>query len=100
MRNLQDMMGQIKKMQEDVLQKMELLRVEGSAGGGIVTVEMNGSKKVLRVRIDPAAVKDSDVEMLQDLIQASVNDAARKVDDALKNMLGGLTGGMKIPGLF
>ena len=94
------MMGQMKKMQEEMLQKMEVLRVQGSSGGGIVTVEMNGSKKVLRVHIDPQAVKDGDIEMLQDLVQAAFNDAMRKVDDSLKQMLGGFTGGLKIPGLF
>jgi hypothetical protein len=61
---------------------------------------MNGNKKVLSVRIDSAAVKESDIEMLQDLIQAAVNEATRKVDDSLKEMLGGLAGGLKIPGLF
>jgi DNA-binding YbaB/EbfC family protein len=101
------MMSQMKKMQEELQQRLESLRVEGSAGGGIVTVQMNGNKKVLAVRIDPAAVKESDVEMLQDLVQAAVNEGMRKVDDSLKEMLGGLAGltgllppGLKIPGLF
>jgi DNA-binding YbaB/EbfC family protein len=87
-------------MQEEILQKMEALRVEGSSGGGIVNVQMNGTKKVLRVRITPEAMKESDVEMLQDLIQAAFNDALRKVDDSLKGIVGGFTGGLKIPGLF
>lgn len=100
MRNLQQMMGQVKKMQEEIQQQMEAMRVEASSGGGMVTVQMNGSKRVLSVRIDPEAVKDSDVEMLQDLVQAAVNEALRKVDDALKEKLGALTGGLKIPGLF
>ena len=105
MRNLQQMMGQMQKMQQEVQQRLEAVRVEASAGGGMVTVQMNGNKKLLAVRIDPAAVKESDVEMLQDLVQAAVNEGLRKVDDALKEMLGGLTGGMlpgglKIPGLF
>jgi DNA-binding YbaB/EbfC family protein len=107
MHNLQQMMSQMKKMQEELQQRLESLRVEGSAGGGIVTVKMNGNKKVLAVRIDPAAVKESDVEMLQDLVQAAVNEGMRKVDDSLKEMLGGLAGltgllppGLKIPGLF
>jgi len=105
MRNLQQMMGQMQKMQQELQQRLEALRVEASAGGGMVTVQMNGNKKLLAVRIDPAAVKESDVEMLQDLVQAAVNEGLRKVDDSLKEMLGGLTGGMlpgglKIPGLF
>ncbi len=100
MRNLQDMMGQMKKMQEQIQQQIDVLRVEGSAGGGIVTAQISGSKKVLSLRIDPEALKDADVEMLQDLVQAAINDGLRKVDDALTEKLGGLTGGMKIPGLF
>ncbi len=65
MRNLQDMMVQMKKMQEELQQKMDTIRVEASAGGGVVTVQMNGNKKLLSIRIDPEAVKDGDVEMLQ-----------------------------------
>jgi len=98
------MMSQMKKMQEEMLQKMETIRVEASSGGGMVTVQMNGNKKLLKVKIDPEAWKDGDVEMLQDLVQAAVNEGLRKVDDSLKEMLGGLAGGLagglKIPGLF
>src|SRR5688572_21362754 len=101
------MLGQLKKMQEEMQQKMETLRVQGSAGGGMVTVKANGSKRVLKVTIDPQLVRENDLEMLQDLIQAAVNDALRKVDDDLKQQLGGLAGGLgglpgglKIPGLF
>ena len=100
MRNLQEMMSQMKKVQEELQQKMDTLRVEASAGGGVVTVQMNGNKKLLSVHIDPQAVKDGDVEMLQDLVQAAVNEGLRKVDDSLKGLLGGLAGGLKIPGLF
>ena len=100
MRNLQQIMSQMKKMQEELQQQMETMRVEASSGGGMVTVQMNGSKRVLSVRIDPEAAKGGDVEMLQDLVQAAVNEALRKVDDALKEKLGGLTGGLNIPGLF
>jgi len=100
MGNLQEMMSQMKKVQEELQQKMDTLRVEASAGGGVVTVQMNGNKKLLSVRIDPQAVKDGDVEMLQDLVQAAVNEGLRKVDDSLKGLLGGLAGGLKIPGLF
>lgn len=107
MRDLQQMMTQMKQMQEEMLQRMETIRVEASAGGGMVTVQMNGNKKVLKVRIDPEALKDGDVEMLQDLVQAAVNECLRKVDEALKEVLGGQLGsllgglgGLKIPGLF
>jgi DNA-binding YbaB/EbfC family protein len=98
--NLQQMMGQMKKIQEEIQQQLDALRVEGSSGGGMVTVQVNGKKRILSVRIDPEALKEGDLEMLQDLVQASVNDAMRKVDDALAEKLGGLTGGLKIPGLF
>jgi nucleoid-associated protein EbfC len=108
MRNLQEMMVQMKKMQEQVQQRLETVRVEASSGGGMVTVQMNGNKKLLKVTIDPEAVKDGDIEMLQDLVQAAVNEGLRKVDDALQealggqlgSLLGGLPGGLKIPGLF
>lgn len=106
--NPQQMLGQLKKMQDEIQQKMETLRVQGAAGGGMVTVEVTGTKKVVRVVIDPQVVKDNDLEMLQDLVQAAVNDALRKVDAALAEKLGGiasglaggLPGGLKIPGLF
>lgn len=100
MRNLQQMMTQMKKMQEEIQQQMETLRVEGSAGGGMVTVQMNGTKRLLSLRIDPEAVKDGDVEMLQDLVQAAVNDALRRVDETVMEKLGALTGGLRLPGLF
>ena len=100
MSNLQQMMQQVKKMQEELQQQMESLRVEASSGGGMVTVRMNGAKRVLAVKIDPEALKNSDAEMLQDLVQAAVNQALRQVDEALADKLGGLTGGLKIPGMF
>ena len=100
MRNMQQMMSQMKKMQADIQQQLEALRVEASSGGGMVAVAMNGSKHLLSVKIDPEAVKAGDVEMLQDLFQAAANEAARKVDEALKEKLGGLAGGLNIPGLF
>ena len=100
MRNMQQMMGQMKKMQAEIQQQVEAVRVEASSGGGIVKVSMNGSKRVLSIKIDPEAVKGGDVELLEDLLLAGVNEAARKVDEALAEKLGGLTGGLNIPGLF
>ena len=100
MRNLQQMLSQFKKMQSEMQQQLEALRVEASSGGGMVTVTMNGSKRVISVRIDPEAVNDKDVEMLQDLVRAAVNEAGKKVDEAMAEKLGGLTGGLNIPGLF
>jgi DNA-binding YbaB/EbfC family protein len=97
--NIQQMMKQAQQMQERLQQQMNELRVEGSAGGGMVTVVMNGQKQVQRVQIDPECVVKDDVEMLQDLIVAAFNDAVRKVDDELGRHMGGMLGGLKIPGL-
>ena len=97
--NIKQLMKQAQQMQEQMHQKMNTLKVEGSAGGGMVTVEMSGSKEVLSVRIEKEAVDPEDIEMLQDLITAAVNEAGRKVDEAMQEGLGGLTGGMKIPGM-
>ncbi|MDQ3013896.1 MAG: YbaB/EbfC family nucleoid-associated protein [Acidobacteriota bacterium] len=96
--NLQQMMKQAQKMQEQMAKDMEALRVDATAGGGIVKVEMNGNKEVLAIKIDPEAA--SDIEMLQDLIVASINECGRKVDETMQNKLGGALGGMKIPGLM
>jgi DNA-binding YbaB/EbfC family protein len=78
---------------------MAELRVEATAGGGMVTVTVNGTKQVLSVKLDPEVVSKDDVEMLQDLIVAAINDAGRKVDEQLAQSMGGLMGGLKIPGL-
>ncbi|MBI1954760.1 MAG: YbaB/EbfC family nucleoid-associated protein [Acidobacteria bacterium] len=99
MPNFQQMMNQAKKMQEEIQQQLEGLRVEASSGGGMVTVSMSGTKHVLSVKIDPEAVKSGDAEMLQDLIQAAVNEAMRQVDEAVASKLGGLAGGLNLPGL-
>jgi nucleoid-associated protein EbfC len=96
--NLQQMMKQAQKMQEAMAKEMEALRVDATAGGGIVKVEMNGSKEVISVKIDPEAA--SDVEMLQDLIVAAVNECGRKVDEMMQNKLGSALGGLNIPGLM
>ncbi len=88
------------ELQKQIQEKMESMEVESSSGGGMVTVRMNGKKELLSIEIDPEVVTDADREMLQDLILAAVNDASRKVDEALAEELGGLTGGLKIPGLF
>lgn len=95
--NLQQMMQQAQKMQEQMAKDMEALRVSASAGGGIVKVEMNGAKEVLSVVIDPEAT--GDVEMLQDLIVAAINECGRKVDETLQNRLGNALGGLNLPGL-
>jgi DNA-binding YbaB/EbfC family protein len=98
--NIQQMMKQAQQMQERLNKQMAEMRVEASAGGGMVTVVVNGMKQVQRLTIDPEVVSKDDVEMLQDLIVAAVNDAHRKVDEELARHMGGLMGGLKIPGLF
>ncbi|MCP9493469.1 MAG: YbaB/EbfC family nucleoid-associated protein [Pyrinomonadaceae bacterium MAG19_C2-C3] len=88
--NIQQMMKQAQAMQENMQKEMEAMSVEASAGGGVVTVQMRGTREIERLTIDPEAVKEGDVEMLQDMIVAAVNEAARKVDEAMKSKLGGM----------
>jgi nucleoid-associated protein EbfC len=97
--NLQELMSQAKQQYETLQKKMEETIVEGSSGGGTVTVKMDGRKQVLSIRIDPEAVKSGDLEMLQDLITAAVNGASHKVDETMQSTMGGMLGGMGIPGL-
>src|SRR5512139_3753649 len=96
--NIQQMMKQAQQMQERLQKQMAEMRVEATAGGGMVSVAVSGTKQLLSVKIDPEVVSKEDVEMLQDLIVAAVNDAHRKVDEDLQKQVGGLMGGMKIPG--
>jgi DNA-binding YbaB/EbfC family protein len=99
--NIQQMMKQAQKMQEDMAKTMAEIRVDATAGGGIVTVTMTGTKELLSIKIEPDAVKEGDIEMLEDLIVAAVNEANRKADEALQQKLGGmLPPGMNLPGLF
>ena len=93
------MMRQAQQLQEKLQQEMAAISVEGMAGGGMVTVVVNGAKQVHSLKIDPEVVSKDDVEMLQDLIVAAVNDAGRKVDEQLSQSMGGLMSGLKIPGL-
>ena len=93
--NVQEMMKQAQQLQEQLQKQMAETRVEASAGGGMVTVVMNGAKQVVSVTIDREVVSTDYVEMLQDLIVAAINDAHRKVDEALAGQMGGL----RIPGL-
>ena len=88
------MMQQAKQQAEILQKKMEQTVVESSSGGGSVLVKMDGRKQVLSITIDPEAVKSGDVEMLQDLVLAAVNEAARKVDETMKSSLGGMLGGL------
>ncbi|MFD1884332.1 YbaB/EbfC family nucleoid-associated protein [Paenibacillus wenxiniae] len=103
MGNMNQMMKQVKKMQEQMLKAQEELggkTVEGTSGGGVVSVEVNGHKKVLAINIKPEAVDPDDVEMLQDLVMAAVNDAMTKAEELANKDMGKFTGGMNIPGLF
>ena len=99
-----EMLSQANQMQEEIQRKLAETVVEGSSGGGAVTATMNGKKQLLKIRIDPAAVvslggSQPDVEMLEDLIVAAVNDAGHKADEAIKSNLQGMLGGLNIPGL-
>ena len=98
--NIQQMMKQAQQMQERLQKQMADLKVEAMAGGGMVTVVMNGSKQLQSIKIDPEAVSKDDVEMLQDLILAAINDAHRKADEEMSKTMSGMMGGMKIPGMF
>jgi len=98
--NLQQLMKQAQQMQEKLQKQMETTVMEATAGGGMVSVKMNGQKQLLSVQIEPDVFNGGDKDMLQDLIVAAVNEANRKIDEALQGQLGNLTGGLKIPGLF
>ncbi|RKP48068.1 YbaB/EbfC family nucleoid-associated protein [Cohnella endophytica] len=103
MNNMNQMMKQVKKMQEQMMKAQEELgtkTIEGTAGGGVVTVSINGHKKLLDIKIKPEAVDPEDVEMLQDLVLTAVNDALSKADELANQDMSKYTGGMKIPGLF
>ena len=94
------MMKKAQQMQEQLQKQMTALRVEGNAGGGMVTVRINGAKQVQSITIDPEVVAKEDVVMLQDLIVAALNDAHRKADEAMSQSVGGMIPpGLKIPGL-
>ena len=103
---LQQMLSRLKQVQEDIQRQVNSVAVEASAGGGMVTVKMNGQKQLVDVRIEPDIFANKDQEMLQDLVRAAVNEASRRVDEELsnqmKNLSGGIPGmaGLKIPGLF
>ncbi|OFW09566.1 MAG: nucleoid-associated protein, YbaB/EbfC family [Acidobacteria bacterium RIFCSPLOWO2_02_FULL_67_36] len=98
--NIQQMMKQAQQMQDKLQKQMAEMRVEATSGGGMVTVVMNGSKQIQSLKIDPEAVSKEDVEMLQDLILAAINDAHRKVDEAMSQQMSGMMGGLKMPGMF
>ena len=96
--NIKQLMKQAQQMQEQMQRQMASIRVEGTAGGGMVKAEMSGNKELLSITIDKEAVDPDDVDMLQDLVKAAVNEASRKVDEEMQSSMGAMTGGMKIPG--
>ena len=98
-KQIQQMAKQAQQMQEQMQRQMAEMRIDATAGGGMVTVVVNGLKQVLSLTIDPEVVSKDDVEMLQDLILAAINDATRKADEAMSNQLGGMMGGLKLPGM-
>ena len=97
--NIQKMMKDAQRLQDQMQRQMAEMRIEASAGGGMVTVVVNGLKQLESLKLDPEVVNKDDVEMLQDLILAAINDASRKADEAMQQQMSGLMGGMKIPGL-
>ena len=97
--DIQKMMKQAQQMQERLQKQMAEMRIEATAGGGMVTVVVNGAKQLQSIKLDPEVVSKDDVEMLQDLILAAINDAHRKADEAMAEKMGGMMGGLKIPGL-
>jgi DNA-binding YbaB/EbfC family protein len=98
--NMKQLMKQAQQMQDQMQQKVATIKAEGTAGGGMVKAVMSGNKELLSITIDKEAVDPNDVEMLQDLVKAAINEAARKVDEEMNSQLGSMTGGMKIPGMF
>jgi len=97
--NLQDLMSKARAQYETLQKKMQETVVEASAGGGTVTAKMNGAKQLLSLRMDPEALRTGDVEMLQDLVLAAVNEASRKIDAQMQSTVGGMLGGLGIGGL-
>ena len=103
---LQQMLSRFRQLQEDLQRQVNSVTVEASAGGGMVTVKMNGQKQVVDVKVEPDVFASKDQEMLQDLVRAAMNEASRRVDEELtsqmKNLTSGIPGmaGLKIPGLF
>ncbi len=97
--DIQNMMQMARRQYEALQEKMRATVVEASAGGGSVVVKMDGSKRILAVKIDPEVVKSGDIEMLQDLIAAAVNEAGRKVEDSMKSGMSGMLSGLGLPGL-
>ena len=98
--NLQNMIKQAKEMQDNLQKQLAEMQIEGSSGGGMVVVTLDGSKNLISVKLDPEVVDKDDVDMLQDLIAAAFNDSSTKVDEEVSQKVGTMGAGLKIPGLF
>jgi nucleoid-associated protein EbfC len=99
LQQVQQMLKQVQQFQEQLQKQLDDLVVESSTGGGMVTVRMNGQKHLVSVHIDPEVYKSGDIEMLQDLLLAAVNESARKIDEQVASQMGSLAGGLNLPGL-
>ena len=97
--NIQKLMKQAQQMQEKMQRELATLEVEAAAGGGMVSVRMNGHKQLLAVKIDPEVLDPEDPDMLQDLVVAAVNEASRKVEESMQEKVGSMAGGLGFPGL-
>ncbi|HZT68627.1 MAG TPA: YbaB/EbfC family nucleoid-associated protein [Terriglobia bacterium] len=98
LQQVQQMLKQVQQFQEQLQKQLDDLVVESSTGGGMVTVKMNGQKHLVSVHIDPEVYKSGDIEMLQDLLLAAVNEASRKIDEQVASQMGSLAGGLNLPG--
>jgi DNA-binding YbaB/EbfC family protein len=97
--DIRKMMAQAQEMQEKLQREMAEMKISATAGGGMVIVTVNGNKQMISIQLDPEVVSKDDTEMLQDLIVAAVNDAHRRVDEALAGHMQGMMGGLKLPGV-
>jgi DNA-binding YbaB/EbfC family protein len=101
MAKMKEVMEKAREMQAQMEQKLAATVVEADAGGGMVSVRMNGKKEVLRVKIEPTALSAAggDIELLEDLIAAAFNEAGRRAEEAMKSNVAGMMGGLKLPGM-
>ncbi len=97
--NIGKMMKDLQKMQAKMQESMDTLEIEGSSGGGVVTVRMNGKKQLLSLKMAPDAITPDDAELMEDLLIAAVNDAGRRVDEEVERLTQGMTAGLKVPGM-
>ena len=97
--NMAKMMKDLQKMQAKMQESLDALEVEGTSGGGVVTVRMNGKKQVLSLKLAPEAITPDDAELMEDLLIAAINEAGRRVDEEVERMTQGMTAGLNIPGM-